>query len=111
MASAPLVGFHSSFMIGTLQSSLEDSGIKYLKDYYYSLVHKRTLTLFLNRVLWVDWHITLQIFQWLASMPVELEGYIRPGCTILTVFVAMPTFKWGKVMWLLPLSGDNQFCV
>ncbi|KAF7837176.1 squamosa promoter-binding-like protein 7 isoform X2 [Senna tora] len=26
-----------------------------------------------------------QIFQWLASMPVELEGYIRPGCTILTL--------------------------
>ncbi|KAL3380351.1 hypothetical protein AABB24_000806 [Solanum stoloniferum] len=31
-------------------------------------------------------------------MPVELEGYIRPGCTILTVFVAMPTFKWGKLL-------------
>ncbi|KAK4379946.1 hypothetical protein RND71_001808 [Anisodus tanguticus] len=39
-----------------------------------------------------------QIFQWLASMPVELEGYIRPGCTILTVFVAMPIFKWGKLL-------------
>nr|AUW52978.1 squamosa promoter binding-like protein 7 [Petunia x hybrida] len=39
-----------------------------------------------------------QIFQWLASMPVELEGYIRPGCTILTVFVAMPTFRWGKLL-------------
>lgn len=35
-----------------------------------------------------------QIFQWLASMPVELEGYIRPGCTILTVFIAMPQFMW-----------------
>ncbi|XP_022854475.1 squamosa promoter-binding-like protein 7 isoform X1 [Olea europaea var. sylvestris] len=36
-----------------------------------------------------------QIFEWLASMPVELEGYIRPGCTILTAFIAVP-----KVMWL-----------
>ncbi|KAI4345510.1 hypothetical protein L6164_012625 [Bauhinia variegata] len=35
-----------------------------------------------------------QIFQWLASMPVELEGYIRPGCTILTAFIAMPKFMW-----------------
>ncbi|KAL9671183.1 hypothetical protein QQ045_008749 [Rhodiola kirilowii] len=35
-----------------------------------------------------------QIFQWLASMPVELEGYIRPGCTILTVFLSMPKFMW-----------------
>lgn len=40
----------------------------------------------------------LQIFQWLASMPVELEGYIRPGCIILTVFIAMPKFMWMKVM-------------
>ncbi|KAK4483274.1 hypothetical protein RD792_010459 [Penstemon davidsonii] len=38
-----------------------------------------------------------QIFQWLASMPVELEGYIRPGCTILTVFVAMPKPMWLKL--------------
>ncbi|KAJ0795167.1 putative transcription factor SBP family [Helianthus annuus] len=38
-----------------------------------------------------------QIFQWLASMPVELEGYIRPGCTILTIFIAMPRFMWLKL--------------
>ncbi|XP_068659639.1 squamosa promoter-binding-like protein 7 [Aristolochia californica] len=38
-----------------------------------------------------------QIFQWLASMPVELEGYIRPGCTILTLFIAMPQFMWKKL--------------
>ncbi|KAK6930089.1 SBP domain, partial [Dillenia turbinata] len=38
-----------------------------------------------------------QIFQWLASMPVELEGYIRPGCTILTMFIAMPNVMWLKL--------------
>ncbi|KAL5231528.1 hypothetical protein ABZP36_030304 [Zizania latifolia] len=38
-----------------------------------------------------------QIFEWLSSMPVELEGYIRPGCTILTVFVAMPQNMWDKL--------------
>lgn len=38
-----------------------------------------------------------QIFQWLANMPVELEGYIRPGCTILTVFIAMPQMMWEKL--------------
>lgn len=38
-----------------------------------------------------------QIFQWLASMPVELEGYVRPGCTILTVFVSMPQYMWVKL--------------
>jgi hypothetical protein len=31
-------------------------------------------------------------------MPVELEGYIRPGCIILTVFVAMPRFMWMKLL-------------
>ncbi|KAK3039036.1 hypothetical protein RJ639_027521 [Escallonia herrerae] len=39
-----------------------------------------------------------QIFHWLASMPVELEGYIRPGCTILTMFIAMPNFMWTKLI-------------
>lgn len=38
-----------------------------------------------------------QIFQWLASMPIELEGYVRPGCTILTAFVSMPQFMWMKL--------------
>ncbi|XP_075516537.1 squamosa promoter-binding-like protein 7 [Primulina tabacum] len=45
-----------------------------------------------------------QIFQWLASMPVELEGYIRPGCTILTAFIAMP-----KPMWLKLLEEPSLF--
>ncbi|GAB4851209.1 Squamosa promoter-binding-like protein [Ancistrocladus abbreviatus] len=39
-----------------------------------------------------------QIFEWLASMPVELEGYIRPGCTILTAFISMPQFVWMKLL-------------
>ncbi|XP_047957473.1 squamosa promoter-binding-like protein 7 isoform X1 [Salvia hispanica] len=42
--------------------------------------------------------LRLQIFQWLASMPVELEGYIRPGCTILTAFIAMPEPVWRKLL-------------
>ncbi|KAI3821975.1 hypothetical protein L1987_09555 [Smallanthus sonchifolius] len=46
-----------------------------------------------------------QIFQWLASMPVELEGYIRPGCTILTIFIAMPRFMW------LKLNEDPVVCI
>ncbi|KAK4425781.1 Squamosa promoter-binding-like protein 7 [Sesamum alatum] len=39
-----------------------------------------------------------QIFQWLANMPIELEGYIRPGCTILTAFIAMPRPTWVKLL-------------
>ncbi|KAE8736012.1 Squamosa promoter-binding-like protein 7 [Hibiscus syriacus] len=38
-----------------------------------------------------------QIFEWLANMPVELEGYIRPGCIILTVFISMPKNMWMKL--------------
>ncbi|KAG2727300.1 hypothetical protein I3760_01G151200 [Carya illinoinensis] len=51
-----------------------------------------------------------QIFQWLSSMPVELEGYIRPGCTILTVFVAMPKFMWVKLSED-PISYLHDFVV
>ncbi|OIV95809.1 hypothetical protein TanjilG_20259 [Lupinus angustifolius] len=45
-----------------------------------------------------------QIFQWLASMPLELEGYIRPGCTILTTFIAMP-----KTMWINLLDDPMHY--
>lgn len=38
-----------------------------------------------------------QILQWLADMPIELEGYIRPGCTILTAFISLPQFMWEKL--------------
>ncbi|KAH8499888.1 hypothetical protein H0E87_015218 [Populus deltoides] len=53
------------------------------------------------------------IFQWLANMPVELEGYIRPGCTILTAFIAMPPFMWVKlvedpVSYLNDLLGSGK---
>ncbi|KAJ7531554.1 hypothetical protein O6H91_14G048700 [Diphasiastrum complanatum] len=37
-----------------------------------------------------------QILEWLANMPVELEGYIRSGCIILTLFVAMSQTSWDK---------------
>uniref|UniRef100_A0A6N2L4M7 Squamosa promoter-binding-like protein 7 n=1 Tax=Salix viminalis TaxID=40686 RepID=A0A6N2L4M7_SALVM len=54
-----------------------------------------------------------QIFQWLANMPVELEGYIRPGCTILTAFIAMPKYMWVKlvedpVSYLNDLLGSGK---
>ncbi|CAL0309044.1 unnamed protein product [Lupinus luteus] len=39
-----------------------------------------------------------QIFQWLESMPLELEGYIRPGCTILTIFISMPKTMWINIL-------------
>ncbi|KAH9765499.1 Squamosa promoter-binding-like protein 7 [Citrus sinensis] len=51
-----------------------------------------------------------QIFHWLASMPVELEGYIRPGCTILTVFIAMPKIMWAK-LYEDPIRYVHNFVV
>nr|DAD37871.1 TPA_asm: hypothetical protein HUJ06_008512 [Nelumbo nucifera] len=72
-AYSSVVEYHSNFMTGIQQNSLEDFGTKYFQT------------------------IIIAIFQWLASMPVELEGYIRPGCTILTVFIAMPQAMWDKI--------------
>nr|QFR98472.1 SPL20 [Betula platyphylla] len=50
------------------------------------------------------------IFQWLSSMPIELEGYIRPGCTILTMFITMPKLMWAKLLED-PISYLNDFVV
>ncbi|KAI9128840.1 hypothetical protein K1719_000323 [Acacia pycnantha] len=60
-----------------------------------------------------------KIFQCLASMPDELEGYIRPGCTILTAFlleyylqdIAAPRkmlFGRGTIFFNL---NDMVFCI
>ncbi|KAG0591511.1 hypothetical protein M758_1G177100 [Ceratodon purpureus] len=38
-----------------------------------------------------------QILQWLSNMPVDLEGYIRSGCTILTLFISMPQSMWEEL--------------
>ncbi|XP_043807139.1 squamosa promoter-binding-like protein 7 isoform X7 [Manihot esculenta] len=54
--------------------------------------------------------LRLQIFEWLASMPVELEGYVRPGCTILTAFLSMPSFMWEK-LFQDPLSYVHDFVI
>ncbi|URD76401.1 Squamosa promoter-binding-like protein [Musa troglodytarum] len=62
----PQVVYHSSFMIGILQSFLDNFD---------------------------------------TNMPVELEGYIRPGCTFMTIFIAMPDFMWEK------LSQDVAGCI
>ncbi|CAK9871837.1 unnamed protein product [Sphagnum jensenii] len=48
-----------------------------------------------------------QILQWLSNMPVELEGYIRSGCTILTLFIAMPQSMWDKLLkFVLVVTGQ-----
>ncbi|KAK4744375.1 hypothetical protein SAY87_010687 [Trapa incisa] len=54
--------------------------------------------------------LRLQVFQWLSSMPVELEGYIRPGCTFLTMFIAMPKIMWG-MLCEDPVSSIGQFVI
>lgn len=37
------------------------------------------------------------MLDWLDNVPTEMEGYIRPGCILLTVFVRMPIHVWEKV--------------
>jgi len=99
ICSAKQVGFRLSFMIGILQNFLEGYDTKYIKALLLQF------SIWSNK--WFCWirlsnwltgsQMHVQIFQWLASMPVELEGYIRPGCTILTSFIAMPNIMWINV--------------
>ncbi|KAH7427626.1 hypothetical protein KP509_10G052200 [Ceratopteris richardii] len=39
-----------------------------------------------------------EIEQWLSSRPISVEGYLRPGCVLLTVFVSMPRYAWEKLV-------------
>ncbi|KAL0701964.1 hypothetical protein Bca4012_058086 [Brassica carinata] len=38
-----------------------------------------------------------EISSWLSSIPSEMESYIRPGCVILCVYVAMSAFAWEQL--------------
>ncbi|KAI5073542.1 hypothetical protein GOP47_0011555 [Adiantum capillus-veneris] len=38
-----------------------------------------------------------KILKWLDHRPSELEGHIKPGCIILTIFVCMPVHAWEKL--------------
>lgn len=39
-----------------------------------------------------------EIQQWLSLSPCSLEGYLRPGCILLTVFLSMPHNTWEELV-------------
>ncbi|CAF2084630.1 squamosa promoter-binding-like protein 14 [Brassica rapa] len=38
-----------------------------------------------------------EIYNWLSSIPSEMESYIRPGCVVLSVYVAMSPAAWEQL--------------
>ncbi|XP_076951130.1 squamosa promoter-binding-like protein 12, partial [Bidens hawaiensis] len=40
-----------------------------------------------------------QIFDWLTNSPTEIEGYIRPGCIILAVYLRMDNSSWDELCY------------
>ncbi|KAG0613480.1 hypothetical protein M758_6G106000 [Ceratodon purpureus] len=45
-----------------------------------------------------------QIDEWLSHRPSDMEGFIRPGCIILTLFLSMPKSAWSELIGDLPRS-------
>ncbi|KAK9075194.1 hypothetical protein SSX86_003515 [Deinandra increscens subsp. villosa] len=41
-----------------------------------------------------------QVYNWLSQSPSEMEGYIRPGCVVLSIYLSMPPSSWDQ------LEGD-----
>jgi hypothetical protein len=39
----------------------------------------------------------VQIVNWLKHSPTEMEGYIRPGCLVLSMYLSMPAIAWDEV--------------
>ncbi|OVA01044.1 Transcription factor [Macleaya cordata] len=38
-----------------------------------------------------------QILEWLSHSPSEMEGYIRPGCVVLSIYISMPSTAWEQL--------------
>uniref|UniRef100_A0A1J3JYZ9 Squamosa promoter-binding-like protein 14 n=1 Tax=Noccaea caerulescens TaxID=107243 RepID=A0A1J3JYZ9_NOCCA len=43
-----------------------------------------------------------EIYSWLSSIPSEMESYIRPGCVVLSVYLAMSPAAWEQLERNLP---------
>jgi hypothetical protein len=97
--SAKHVGFFLCFTIGILQNFLEGCDSKYFKAFFsqFSILTGKIF----SHLEFSNWltssHMFLQIFQWLANMPGELEGCIRPVCPVLIIFIAVPNIMWINV--------------
>ncbi|KAK1431550.1 hypothetical protein QVD17_08010 [Tagetes erecta] len=38
-----------------------------------------------------------QVCNWLSQSPIEMEGYIRPGCVVLSIYLSMPSSSWDQL--------------
>lgn len=38
-----------------------------------------------------------EIVNWLKHSPTEMEGYIRPGCLVLSMYLSMPAIAWDEL--------------
>ncbi|XP_071701781.1 squamosa promoter-binding-like protein 1 [Rutidosis leptorrhynchoides] len=52
-----------------------------------------------------------QILDWLLNSPTEIEGYIRPGCIILTVYLRMDNSSWDELCYDLSNQMRKLFDV
>ncbi|KAH0898005.1 hypothetical protein HID58_047573 [Brassica napus] len=55
-----------------------------------------------------------EIYSWLSSIPSEMESYIRPGCVVLSVYVAMSASAWEQLeenllQRVISLVQDSEF--
>uniref|UniRef100_A0A1D1XPS6 Squamosa promoter-binding-like protein 12 n=1 Tax=Anthurium amnicola TaxID=1678845 RepID=A0A1D1XPS6_9ARAE len=56
-----------------------------------------------------------QILDWLSNSPTDIEGYIRPGCIILTIYLRLAESTWEQICHnirsilerLLDVTGDE----
>lgn len=38
-----------------------------------------------------------QVYNWLSQSPLEMEGYIRPGCVALSIYLSMSSSSWDQL--------------
>lgn len=38
-----------------------------------------------------------QVYNWLSQSPSEIEGYIRPGCVVLSIYLSMSSSSWDQL--------------
>ncbi|KAK4389980.1 Squamosa promoter-binding-like protein 16 [Sesamum angolense] len=77
---------------GSNQSSPYERGIHLLLDRNGRIIFK----LFDKDPSHLPGSLRAQIYNWLSNSPSEMEGYIRPGCIVLSLYLSMPSFAWDQ---------------
>ncbi|PIN08569.1 hypothetical protein CDL12_18858 [Handroanthus impetiginosus] len=87
----------SSYQAGYASSTMSDHSPSSLNSDAQDRTGRIVFKLFDKDPSHLPGSLRTQIYNWLSNSPSEMEGYIRPGCIVLSLYLSMPSFVWDQL--------------